>query len=117
MYIPVHSYKYAFILPNGLVRYSDSHWKDNDAIAGFELANQGHNTYFLYAVETIKEHRNKGLMTKLLTKILSDHKTYQLDVEKDNEVAIAVYKKVGFKIAEESWSNAWRMERNEKIRI
>ena len=53
---------------------------------------------YIWAVEILEQHRGKGMGSKMLTEILSDKKKYILQVEKDNKIAIKLYKKLGFKI-------------------
>lgn len=54
---------------------------------------------FICNVFTRKEFRNKGIQTNLMKKVLDFAKTQnlcELDLSTDNNVAISIYKKLGF---------------------
>ena len=61
-----------------------------------------------------KNYRGKGIGTFLLNKILHEAKkesctTPILDVSKDNEIAINLYKKTGFEVCKERSSLLWKI--------
>lgn len=56
------------------------------------------NNGFLYDFEVKKKYRGKGYGTKILKYILKNYKVTDLTVTTDNDAAIHLYKKCGFKI-------------------
>lgn len=64
-----------------------------------------HSSYsnMLYYACTIEKHRNKGIMTSIITKIITDYslegkKVLHLEVENTNTNALTLYLKLGFNI-------------------
>lgn len=53
---------------------------------------------FLYDFEVEKKYRGKGYGKRILKYILKNYKVTDLTVTVDNEIAINLYKKCGFKI-------------------
>lgn len=49
-----------------------------------------------------EEHRNKGIGTNIIKEVLRNNKIVYLWVYKDNNKAISLYKKLGFRIIEET---------------
>ena len=60
-----------------------------------------------------KEYRNKGIGTGIITNLINSNDLVHLCVYKDNKKAIALYKKLGFKVIEETESRYY-MEYNIK---
>ena len=48
------------------------------------------------------DFRNKGIGTKIIKEILQENKVVYLWVYKENEKAISLYKKLGFKVVDET---------------
>lgn len=62
---------------------------------------KGFNWILLYNIDTDPDYRGQGLCTKLLNEISNDidtNKGLYLCVRTDNDTAISVYKKNGFKV-------------------
>ena len=74
---------------------------DNASQASLSRLDDG--TYFLYNVYTRKNKRGKGIMKRLLQSILNDlpkGSTITLKVERNNIIAIHLYKSLGFKMCD-----------------
>lgn len=53
--------------------------------------------YYIWAVETKPEFRNKGYAQSILNQVIDRHNKYFLCVRNDNHAAIHVYQKIGFR--------------------
>jgi [ribosomal protein S18]-alanine N-acetyltransferase len=74
---------------------------DSDKIIGYVLALLRKKWAKLYSLGVLKEHRNEGIASTLLTQLSEQLKTQEnehilLEVRVDNPHAIALYKRHGF---------------------
>ena len=70
---------------------------------------KGEKTSFIYNVEVLKEFRGKGYGTKIMNYMIKNYGVKYLHVDKNNEIALNLYKKLGFKIIK-TFPNTFRME-------
>ncbi|VWL84919.1 GNAT family N-acetyltransferase [Oceanivirga miroungae] len=80
-------------------------YNEADIISVVEVIYSLNNIAYFYGVSTNLKYRHLGFATKLINFVLEDFKnknikSIELTVSKDNENAIKLYKKFGFKIFE-----------------
>ena len=75
---------------------------------------QGTKANEIWSVKIFEEFQRKGYATLMLKRIIKKYKgnvtPLRLYVYKDNDIAIHLYKKLGFEIIGEYGSNAWAMQ-------
>lgn len=67
----------------------------------------------IWSLYIIQSKRNKGYGKRMLSEFLQEYngnKPLFLYVEKDNEIALRLYKKVGFVIVGDHHGYAWKMQ-------
>lgn len=69
---------------------------DKDKIAGYVFINNKKDKGFIFNLIVKKEYRRQGLGTILAKDAMYKYKGKDLTVRKDNEVAVNLYKKLGF---------------------
>lgn len=100
---------------NGCVIYRYKARSANKTYAGsFQLKDRG-DRYEIWCLSIFGRYRNKGHGTKMLNEFLAEFKHDKpviLYVHKENEIAIRLYKKVGFEICKK-WpfsESVWTMK-------
>lgn len=68
----------------------------NDVI-GFASIEEKKDYYYLDNVYIIKKYRNNGYCKKIINKIINDNNKKPIKLIANNEIAIKMYKKYGFK--------------------
>lgn len=63
---------------------------------------------FLHGVEVVEKFRNKGYGSAILDYMINKYDVSRLYVDCDNDIAIQLYKKFGFKVVEEFGGNLKR---------
>lgn len=66
-------------------------------IISFASIEEKKNYYYLDNVYTIEKYRNNGYSKKILKKILEENKEKPIKLISNNNIAINMYKKLGFK--------------------
>ena len=87
---------------------------NSDDVGSFKLYRKK-DRYEIWSLSVDIAHRQKGYATQMLTEFLSIFKSKKplvLYVYKDNEIAIRLYKKVGFVIVNESAKYIYQMQYN-----
>ena len=79
----------------GFVAYDSD---KNDKLVGHVFVNNSKDKGFIFNLEVMKEYRNRGIGTKLLDLAVKKLGGYDLTVKKNNETAISIYEKYGFKL-------------------
>lgn len=70
----------------------------NDKVGECSVSSIDTDRPFLYNLEVFKKYRGKGYSHDIMKYVLSHYKIFELTVDKDNEIAIELYKKHGFKL-------------------
>ena len=93
---------------------------DNDEYVGRciveRMRRNGEPVYLIYNVRVLTECRRRGYATMMLQKVINDFVNRGkviLEVYQDNEIAIHLYKKLGFQMTEEYMHDgkpAWIMQ-------
>ena len=83
--------------PVGKEAHDLAFYLDNTKIADISISAVDSNKAFLYNFEVKKSYRGKGYGSAILKYVLSHYKVNELTVAKDNEGAIKLYKRFGFK--------------------
>ena len=76
----------------------------DNKIVGCILLKNNDNSKLLDEIYLEEEYRNKGIGTKIIMDILNNNDVVYLWVNKENEKAISLYKKLGFNVIEETES-------------
>ena len=72
--------------------------KSDDRIGQVCISSADTNNGFVYDLEVVKKYREKGYGRKIMTFIMSNYKIKDLTVNPDNQIAINLYKSLGFKV-------------------
>lgn len=72
--------------------------KSNDRIGQVCISSADTNNGFVYDLEVVKKYRGKGYGRKIMTFVMSNYKIKDLTVNPDNQIAINLYKSLGFKV-------------------
>jgi ribosomal protein S18 acetylase RimI-like enzyme len=70
---------------------------------------------FLHSVEVVASFRNKGYGAYIVKYMISKYDVSTLYVEEDNELAIRLYKKLGFEVVGNLCEGLFIMERSQKL--
>lgn len=76
--------------------------KIDNEIVGCVLVVNKDDGVMLDEIYIESDFRNKGIGTKIIKEILQENKVVYLWVYKENEKAISLYKKLGFKVVDET---------------
>ena len=84
---------------------------DGDKIGSACVCTYKKKNDFLFNLEVKKSLRGKGYGTKIVKYMISKYGVRHLIVDKENEIAIKLYKKFNFKVSEDVNDKFVRMER------
>lgn len=87
----------------------------DDKIIGSVCIRDLENAKLLDEIYLEKEFRNKGIGTDIIRKIIENNESVYLWVYKENIKAVLLYKRLGFKIIDET-EFRYYMEYNEKVK-
>ena len=87
----------------------------DDKIIGSVCIRDLENAKLLDEIYLEKEFRNKGIGTDIIRIIIENNESVYLWVYKENIKAVSLYKRLGFKIIDETESRYY-MEYNEKVK-
>ena len=87
----------------------------DDKIIGSVCIRDLENARLLDEIYLEKEFRNKGIGTDIIRKIIENNESVYLWVYKENIKAVLLYKRLGFKIIDET-EFRYYMEYNEKVK-
>ena len=87
----------------------------DDKIIGSVCIKELENAKLLDEIYLEKEFRNKGIGTDIIRKIIENNESVYLWVYKENIKAVLLYKRLGFKIIDET-EFRYYMEYNEKVK-
>ena len=87
----------------------------DDKIIGSVCIRDLENAKLLDEIYLEKEFRNKGIGTDIIRKIIENNENVYLWVYKENIKAVLLYKRLGFKIIDET-EFRYYMEYNEKVK-
>lgn len=87
----------------------------DDKIIGSVCIRDLENVKLLDEIYLEKEFRNKGIGTDIIRKIIENNESVYLWVYKENIKAVLLYKRLGFKIIDET-EFRYYMEYNEKVK-
>ena len=87
----------------------------DDKIIGSVCIRDLENAQLLDEIYLEKEFRNKGIGTDIIRKIIENNESVYLWVYKENIKAVLLYKRLGFKIIDET-EFRYYMEYNEKVK-
>ena len=87
----------------------------DDKIIGSVCIRDLENAKLLDEIYLDKEFRNKGIGTDIIRKIIENNESVYLWVYKENIKAVLLYKRLGFKIIDET-EFRYYMEYNEKVK-
>lgn len=87
----------------------------DDKIIGSVCIKDLENAKLLDEIYLEKEFRNKGIGTDIIRKIIENNESVYLWVYKENIKAVLLYKRLGFKIIDET-EFRYYMEYNEKVK-
>lgn len=76
--------------------------KKNELVCFIAIEEKENNERWIQGLEVSKDYRGHGLSEELLKEATNKYKADHLSVNKNNEVAIYLYKKFGFKIYNET---------------
>ncbi len=93
--------KYAYKEVNDLIDYYNNIIVDNKSIGCLSVTNE-RDGKLLDEIYLEEEYRNNGIGTSIIKKILNDNNKVYLWVYKENTKAIKLYKRLGFKVLEET---------------
>ena len=72
--------------------------KTNNKIGEVCISSADTNSGFVYNLEVVKKYRGHGYGRKIMNFVLDNYKIKDLTVDPDNQVAINLYKSLGFKV-------------------
>lgn len=72
--------------------------KSNDRIGQVCISSADTNNGFVYDLEVVKKYRGKGYGHKIMIFVMNNYKIKDLTVNPDNQIAINLYKSLGFKV-------------------
>ena len=71
---------------------------DGDEVAGYIFVGDKTDKGFINSLKVYDNYRRNGIASKLLNDAIAKYGGYDLTVDKDNELAIDIYKRKGFAI-------------------
>lgn len=74
------------------------HDKSNNKIGEVCISSADTNNGFVYDLEVVKKYRGRGYGRKIMNFVLDNYKIKDLTVDPINQVAIKLYKSLGFKV-------------------
>ena len=81
----------------------------DDQIVGYALVRKGPTLKDLLRLGVRKDYRRQGIGERLLDKVVSENKPTMLTVQKDNDNALGIYLRTGFKIVGQLDHSSWVM--------
>lgn len=76
--------------------------KRNNLVCYVAIENKDNSENWIQGLEVVEKYRGHGLSEELLREAINFYKADHLSVNKNNEVAIYIYKKFGFKVYKET---------------